>query len=136
MSASRRVLVLGGGIGGTAAATTLRRLLAASCEVVIVERAAEHVFAPSLLWLAVGRRSRRDITRPMHLMARPGIRLLSGTVERIDARAKSVRVDGKDIEGDALIVALGADFDTTSIPGLLGAGLQVPSGSVRGSDAG
>ena len=118
MSKSWRVLVLGAGIGGTAAATTLRRLLPASSEVVLVEKAAEHVFSPSLLWLAVGRRSRRQITRPMSRMSRAGIRLVAGTIEKIDPQGRTVSVDGRQIEGDALVVALGADFDLNAIPGL------------------
>jgi sulfide:quinone oxidoreductase len=115
---SKRVLVLGAGIAGTAAVDTLRRMLPASHEVVLIEKAQEHVFAPSLLWLAVGRRSRRQITRPMGQMTRKGIRLVTGTIENIDARRKAVVVDGQDFEGDALVVALGADYNLEAIPGL------------------
>ncbi len=117
-----RVLVLGAGIGGTSAATTLRHLLPASSEVVLVEKAAEHVFSPSLLWLAVGKRTRRQITRPMSRMAKAGVRLVAGTIDRIDRQGKTVSVDGKDIEADALVVALGADLDPKAIPGLDGGG--------------
>ena len=50
------VLVLGGGIGGAAAANALRVRLGQRHRIVVVERDAEQVFAPSLLWLMVGQR--------------------------------------------------------------------------------
>lgn len=133
MSVSKRVLVLGAGIAGTAAVDALRSLLPATHEVVLIEKAQEHVFAPSLLWLAVGRRSRRQITRPMGRMARRGVRLMAGTVEKIDARSKAVVVDGKAIEGDALVVALGADYNPKSIPGLQDGGHNLYS--LEGADS-
>jgi len=122
MKGSRRVLVLGAGIAGTAAADTLRRMLPASHEVVLIEKAQEHVFAPSLLWLAVGRRSRGQITRPISRIIRRGIRLVAGTIEKIDAGNRAVVVDGQDFDGDALVVALGADYNLKAIPGLQDAG--------------
>lgn len=133
MNGSKRVLILGAGIGGTAAVDTLRRLLPAFHEVVLIEKAQEHVFAPSLLWLAVGRRSRRQITRPISRMTRRGIRLMTGTIEKIDPRSKVVVVDGQHIEGDALIVALGADFDLKAIPGLQAGGHNLYS--LEGADS-
>jgi sulfide:quinone oxidoreductase len=133
MNRSKRVIVLGAGIAGTAAADTLRRLLPASHEVVLIEKAQEHVFSPSLLWLAVGRRSRHQITRPMIRMTRKGIRLVAGTIEKIDARSKVVVVDGQDMEGDALVVALGADYDLMAIPGLQAGGHNLYS--LEGADS-
>ena len=60
---SRTALVLGAGLGGMVAAQTLRRLLPQSDRVVLVEREAQHVFPPSLLWLMVGQRSADAISR-------------------------------------------------------------------------
>ena len=132
MKGSKRVLVLGAGIGGTAAADTLRRMLPAY-EVVVIEKAQEHVFAPSLLWLAVGRRNRRQITRPMSRMTRRGIRLVAGTIEKIDTGSKAVVVDGQRIAGDALVVALGADYNLKAIPGLQDGGHNLYS--LEGADS-
>jgi sulfide:quinone oxidoreductase len=54
MALATTVLILGGGIGGIVSAMRLRRLLAPKYRVVLVEREADHVFAPSLLWLMTG----------------------------------------------------------------------------------
>lgn len=53
---SRTALVLGAGLGGLVAAENLRKRLPRADRVIVVDRAAEHFFPPSLLWLLVGER--------------------------------------------------------------------------------
>jgi sulfide:quinone oxidoreductase len=120
---SRTAVVLGAGLGGTVAAQALRRLLPKGDRVLLVEREARHVFPPSLLWLMVGRRSAEAISRPVEHAARAGIELVRGEVEAIDPAAKSVTVNGAVLRGDALVVALGAEYAPQAIPGLAEAGL-------------
>jgi sulfide:quinone oxidoreductase len=62
-----------------------------------------------------------------------GIRLVAGTIQRIDARSKVVVVDGQSIAGDALVVALGADYDLKAIPGLQAGGHNLYS--LEGADS-
>ncbi|MBI2753079.1 MAG: NAD(P)/FAD-dependent oxidoreductase [Betaproteobacteria bacterium] len=122
---TRTVLVLGAGLGGMVAAQTLRRLLPREDRVVLIEREERHVFPPSLLWLMVGARSAEAISRPCEHAARPGIELVRGAVSAIDPAAKTVRVGDRTIQGDALVIALGAEYNTAAIPGLAEAGLCV-----------
>ena len=56
-AAGKTVLILGGGFGGIVAASRLRRTLPREHRVILVEREADHVFAPSLLWLMIGERT-------------------------------------------------------------------------------
>jgi sulfide:quinone oxidoreductase len=121
MTQGKTVLVLGGGIGGTVAATTLRRMLPREHRVVLVERESRHVFSPSFLWVMIGRRSADQISRPM-AAAKRGIELIQGAIERIDPAARTVRVEGKALSGDYLVIALGADLAPEAIPGLAQAG--------------
>ena len=90
MTLGKTVLVLGGGIGGTVAATRLRRLLPPEHRVVLVERESTHVFAPSFLWVMIGERSARQISRPMTALAK----------RRHRARAGSSRAHRPDATGD------------------------------------
>ena len=122
MNDSRTALVLGGGVGGLVAANRLRKLLPTRDRVVLVDREPQHVFQPSLLWLAVGDRAPDDIRRPLSKLARKGVEVRIGTIEGIDAATRVVRVGGRDITGDAIIVALGADLAPETIPGLADAG--------------
>ena len=63
--AAGRTVVLGGGTGGLVAARELRRRLPADHRVVLVDRAADHVYQPSLLWQMVGMRRPSQFTRPL-----------------------------------------------------------------------
>jgi len=122
---SRTALVLGAGLGGMVAAQTLRRLLPKEERVVVVEREERHVFPPSLLWLMVGSRSVEAISRPVEHAARAGIELVRGEVKAIDPAAKSATVDGRIVRGDALVVALGAEYSPQAIAGLAESGLCI-----------
>ncbi len=122
---NRTALVLGAGLGGMVAAQTLRRLLPRDDRVVLVERESHHIFPPSLLWLMVGERSAQAISRPCEHAARSGIELVRGEVSAIDATAKTVRVGERTLQGDALVIALGAEYAPQAVPGLAEAGLCI-----------
>jgi len=122
---TRTALVLGAGIGGLVAAETLRKLLPASDRVIAVDRAADHFFPPSLLWLMVGQREPGDFTRSLDRLAARGVDLRRGDVTRIDPRRCAAEIDGQVIAADALIIALGADYAPEAIPGLADAGLNL-----------
>ena len=119
---SKTVMMLGGGIGGVVAATRLRRLLPREHRVVLVEREADHLYQASLLWLMLGWRTPAQIRRPIAGLARRGIEVVCGSVERIDPARRTVIVSGKELTADYLVIALGAELAPESIPGLAQAG--------------
>ena len=121
----RTALVLGGGIGGITVARVLRKRLPAADRVVVVERERNHVFAPALVWHIVGDSEPADFTRPVAALQSKGIELVSGDVSRIDPSALTAVVGAKTLAGDAMIVALGADYAPESIPGLAEHGLNL-----------
>lgn len=118
----KTILVLGGGIGGVVAAGRLRKLLAREHRVVLVERETDHLFQPSLLWLMLGWRTPDQIRRPIARLARRGIEVVRGTVERIDPARRAVVVNGKEQTADYLVIAVGAELAPETIPGLVQAG--------------
>ena len=118
----RTVLVLGGGVGGIVAATRLRRLLPRGHRVILIDREPQHLFQPSLLWLAVGRRQPEQIQRPLARLQRKGIEVLTGEIAGLAPEVKRVRVNDTELTGDALIVSLGADLASDAVPGLANAG--------------
>jgi len=122
MTQAKTVLVLGGGVGGSVAARRLRRMLAPEHRVVLVEREFAHVFEPSFLWLMVGKRDARQISRPMTALAKRGIELVQGAIDHIDPVKRVVRVGGRDLAGDYAVIALGADLAPEAVPGLAQAG--------------
>lgn len=121
---SRTVLVLGAGIGGIVAAETLRKLLPASDRVIAVDRAGQHFFPPSLLWLMVGERKPEEFSRPLDQLPH-GIEFRQGNITRIDPAQREVEIDGQSLRADALVIALGAEYAPETIPGLAEAGLCI-----------
>ncbi len=122
MDASRTVLVLGGGVGGVVTARTVRELLPRRHRVILVDRAPNHLFAPSLLWLAVGKREGQDIQRPLEGLQRKGIEVRLGEVTAIDPEARAVTVDGVVLSADFIVISLGAELSPETVPGLSEAG--------------
>jgi len=117
MSASKTIVILGGGVGGIAVAKRLRQLLDPRHRIVVVERHAEHVFAPSLLWLMTGQRRTNDITRPLRSLLDPGAELVQAEVVAIVPDEKTVRTSAGDLRYDYLVVALGAELAPDALPG-------------------
>ncbi|MBI5137523.1 MAG: NAD(P)/FAD-dependent oxidoreductase [Nitrospirae bacterium] len=122
MTRPQTTLVLGCGIGGLVAANHLRRGLPRAHRVVLVERAERFVFAPSFLWLMTGLRTPEKISRPLSALDRKGIERVTGEIEAINPEARTVRVGGRTLQGDQLIVALGAELAPEVVPGLAEAG--------------
>jgi sulfide:quinone oxidoreductase len=118
----KTILVLGGGIGGTVAASRLRRALPRPHRIVLVEREQNHLFQASLLWLTVGLRTPEAIQRPVERLARRGIEVVRGAVERIDPARRAVTVSGAELSADYLVIALGAEYAPETVPGLAPAG--------------
>lgn len=111
------VVVLGGGIGGQVVATRLRQKLGAAAQIVLVERAATFTFAPSLLWLMVGKRGADAITRDLSALTHRGIDVRHATVTKIDTDRSEVVTDQGAIRYDQLVIALGAVHDSELLPG-------------------
>jgi sulfide:quinone oxidoreductase len=122
MTGPKTVVVLGGGVGGVATARELRKRLPRRHRIILVDREREHLFAPSLLWLMVGLRRAEAIKRPLSRLERKGIEVRQGEIEKIDAEARRVTVGGEVIEADYLVVSLGAELSSETIPGLQEAG--------------
>lgn len=103
-----QVVIIGGGFAGLAAA---RQLKPVDCEVTIIDRHNHHVFQPLLYQVATAGLSPGDIASPIRWILRkqPRLRVLLGTVERIDTAQRQVWMDGHDaVAYDYLIVAAGA----------------------------
>lgn len=129
---NERALVLGGGVGGVVASRTLRSELPVDREVVLIDRDADHLFQPSLLWMLTGERRLEEIRRPIDALRGKGIQVRRAEIEAIDPEARAVRADGEDLEGDTMVVALGAELRPDLIPGLAEAGHNLYSaGGVR-----
>jgi len=107
MTEHTSVLVLGGGVGGVVAARSLRKELPGQHRIVVVDRQRDHLFAPSLLWLMTGKRTRDRISRPLDRLARRGIEVIHGEISRIEPDTRRVHVVEQPLGDDPLSRRLG-----------------------------
>ena len=113
------IVVLGGGAGGVVAANELHSRLKEKAKIIVVERSPKQSFAPSYLWVMTGERQPDAISRDISRLERKDIEVIAGEIESIDTKNKAVFVQGREVNYDYLIVALGASLDAGALPGLV-----------------
>ena len=114
-----RTLVLGGGFGGIAAAVELKRLLGDDHEVVLVDRKPDFTMGLRKLWELVGHGTIAEGSRQRSLLAAPR---RSASSRRRSSRSTPPRgaaeTTGGRLDGDHLVIALGAVSRPDLVPGL------------------
>jgi sulfide:quinone oxidoreductase len=132
-----RVLVLGAGFGGIAAATRLRTLLDPGDEVMLLDRRTDFVMGLRKTWAILGAHPISEGTRSLAELRARGVDVRQGSVEAIEPAARRVRIDGEWLDGDAIVVALGAQQAPEAVPGLAEHGINAwdRSNAERAHDA-
>src|SRR5688500_15105170 len=108
MGNTKHVVIVGGGFAGLDAARALRRH---PVQITLVDRHNHHVFQPLLYQVATAGLSPGDIASPIRWILRKqsNVRVLLGTVLRVDPAARAVHLDhGQIVPYDFLILAPGA----------------------------
>ncbi|QHI95236.1 FAD-dependent oxidoreductase [Aristophania vespae] len=107
MSAKRRVIILGGGIGGIEAAIALSRK--AGVSLTLVDPNAVHVWKPALHEFAAGTLNFEENVFSFEKLSKKfKFNFIQGAPSSIDRQAKSVKLsDGQTLEYDYLIVSIG-----------------------------
>jgi len=113
-----RTLILGAGFGGITVATELRKLAGEDHEIVLVDRRELFTMGLRKLWAVVGVGSFEEGSRSRHLLNRKGIEYLARDITSIDPHSRSIETDQGALDGDYLVVALGAEPRPDLVPGL------------------
>lgn len=131
------IVIIGGGVGGLVAARRLRRLLPADHAITVLDRSAEHLFQPSLLWVADGTRAPQRIARPLVRLERKGVSFRLAKVVELDLERRRVRLEDGEIPYDYLVLSPGAELRPQALPGLAegGCNLYTLDGAMRLSTA-
>ncbi len=112
-----KVIILGGGFGGVAAANRLKALLPESDEVVLIDRRTHFMVGFRKTWALVGMEPMERGQRALADLTAKGVRVVQGSITKIDPEKLAVEVDGERMSGDALVVALGAQLAPEHMPG-------------------
>jgi sulfide:quinone oxidoreductase len=133
----KHVMVLGAGFGGLELVSRLSESVPDEVEITLIDKNDSFMFGFSKLDVMFGRRPVSEMWHPYRSIDKPGVTFRQETVLSINAGARQVVTDGGDYEPDILVVALGADYDTSATPGLVEDGYEFYSvaGAERARDA-
>lgn len=123
MTSASRICILGGGFGGLYTALRLHQLAweyGNKPEITLIDRQANFLFAPLLYELVTGELQSWEVAPPYgELLKDTDIRFIQGVVDRVDRPSKAVVLDdGTEIGYDRLVLALGCETPTDSVPGV------------------
>ncbi|HHC71671.1 MAG TPA: NAD(P)/FAD-dependent oxidoreductase [Thiotrichales bacterium] len=113
------IVILGAGTGGLPAAYEMRDALPRSHRVTVVNAAEDFQFVPSNPWVAVGWRTRADITFPLRpYLERKGIDFVAKSAQQIDAENnRLVFSDGETLDYDYLVIITGPKLAFDEVEG-------------------
>lgn len=113
------VVILGAGTGGMPAAYEMREKLGSSHKITVVSSNDYFQFVPSNPWVAVGWRSRSDITFPIkQYLERKGIDFIAQTVSKINPEQNTLTLgNGDSVNYDYLIIATGPKLEFPEVEG-------------------
>ena len=113
-----RVVVLGAGFGGLELSSMLSETIGDNLDLTLIDKNDSFYFGFSKLDIMFGKKPADAVKIAYSNMVKPGIRFRQETITAIDPVSKKVTTQNGTYEADVLVVALGADYDTSATPGL------------------
>jgi sulfide:quinone oxidoreductase len=114
----KTILILGGGFGGLTAAQQLRRLLPPEHRIVVVEKKNFFYMCAFNMRLITGEMKHpQEGERALSELSRKGIEWVHAEVNKIDPQGRRVHTSSGTLEGDYIIIALGAEKLPDAMPG-------------------
>lgn len=105
-------------MGGLVAANELRKKISKDTRIILIDKNPTHIYAPSFLYLMLGKRQPDKIQRPLSSLRRKGIEFINEEIIKIDLENKLIKAQNQNLQYDYLIIALGAELAPEKIPWL------------------
>ena len=112
-----KVLILGCGLAGSTLAVRLARKARKYAQIRVIEPKQNLQLPAAFQWIMMGWRKPAEVQRSLRPLARKGIDLVNDSVEKINIQKKIVKTKAGDYSYDHLIIATGAEYATSVIPG-------------------
>lgn len=116
---ARKIIILGAGCAGTMVANKLRQALGKDAwSVTIIDRDADHIYQPGLLFVPFGIYQASDVRRPRSGFLGEGIDLVIDRVRKVDHKNQRVETEKGTFAYDKLVVSTGVDLAPEEIDGM------------------
>src|SRR2546423_2318944 len=113
-----RVLVLGAGFAGLELSTSLSEARGDDVAVMLIDQSDAFLFGYSKLDLMFGRKTAEAVRLPYRDFVKPAVTFRRETVTAIDPSGRRVTTHLGTYDADVLVIALGADYDVSTTPGI------------------
>jgi len=113
-----RVLVLGAGFAGLELATSLSEAHGDGVDVTVLDKSDAFIFGYAKLDVMFGKQTAEAVRLPYADFAKPGVSFRRAAIQSIDPVARRVVTDAGTYDADVLVIALGADYDVSTTPGI------------------
>ncbi len=114
-----KTIVIGGNFAGFTAALELKRKGNKDQDVMVIDKSADFLFIPSLIWVPFKRREVKDITIPKAAIFRKkGVEFLEAEALKVDPATQLVYTTKGNFKYDQLVVATGPKVKYDVAPGV------------------
>jgi sulfide:quinone oxidoreductase len=116
---TKKVVVLGGGVGGTMVANSLAKgLKKDEVEITIVDEDGKHVYQPGFVYISFGNEKPHKIVKDERKLLRKNVNLVVDKATKIDVDDRRITTSkDKKLEYDHLVLATGAEIHPEEIAG-------------------
>lgn len=116
-------LILGAGTGGTMMANKMAEALdPQEWRIMIVDKDENHYYQPGFLFIPFGIYSPADVVKPKRNFLPPTVEVVFGEIELIEPEENRVKLNGKFVNYDYLVVATGSYVHPEETSGMLDGG--------------
>src|SRR5262245_31428919 len=111
------IVVCGAGFGGLELTARLSAAFGEQIQITLIDKSEGFIFGFSKFELMFGRKDRDGVLSRYADINKPGVTFRQETITSIDPTARRVVTNAGTYDADILVVALGADYDVSAVPG-------------------